>query len=75
MEKLKDICNFIFKIKKSQLVLTKLWNLDRELIKSDKSRAKVIKKGKVLRNSLNNFLNSCASFVLNKIDVIWHEYK
>lgn len=75
MEKLKDICNLIFKLKKGQLVLTKIWDEDRETQKGDLLKQKVLKRTKILRNSLIAFLNHCLAYLLNKIEVIWCEYR
>lgn len=67
MEKLKDICNLIFKLKKGQLVLTKIWNDDRENHKTDTLKQRILKRSKLLRNSLISFLNHCVAYLLNRI--------
>lgn len=43
MDRLKEVCNFIIKVKKSQSVLTKIWNEQRES-KARRSQSRLEKK-------------------------------
>jgi hypothetical protein len=68
MQKLKEICNFIFRLKLGLSVLTKIWSDDQQIVKGDKNKQKVLVRAKVLRNSLTMFLNHCLCYLVVKIE-------
>jgi hypothetical protein len=64
----------IFKLKKGQWVLTKIWDESRETFEKNNNSQKIWKKARLLRNSLIVFIGNCLSYLLTKIDTTWSEF-
>lgn len=73
MEKLRGISNFIFRLKKGQIILDKIWEEDRNR-KVKKGRGVIMSRAIAFRNGLKAFLNNCLNYIFTNLDVIWMEY-
>ena len=73
MEKLRGISNFIFRLKKGQYMLTKIWDEDRDR-KVKKNRGVIMSRAIAFRNALHAFFNSCLAHIFTNIEIIWGEY-